>query len=80
MSKPKLAIMDEATSALDTMNEELLYKSLKSIGVTFVSVGHRPTLTAYHEQQLQLQPVSTNVEKAAGVQWKVKALSETAES
>ena len=80
MSKPKLAIMDEATSALDTMNEELLYKALKSIGVTFVSVGHRPTLTAYHEQQLQLQPVSTNVEEAAGVQWKVKTLSEKTDS
>lgn len=71
MSKPKLVIMDEATSALDTTNEELLYKALKSIGVTVVSVGHRPTLTAYHEQQLQLQPVSTSAKTAAGVQWKV---------
>ncbi|KAL3130496.1 hypothetical protein ABBQ38_008313 [Trebouxia sp. C0009 RCD-2024] len=79
MSKPKLAIMDEATSALDTTNEELLYKALKSIGVTFVSVGHRPTLTAYHEKQLQLQPVS-NVKEAAGIQWRVEALSEKADS
>ena len=77
MSKPKLVIMDEATSALDTMNEELLYKALKSIGVTFVSVGHRPTLTAYHEQQLQLHPVST---EASGVQWEVNALNEKAKS
>lgn len=79
MSKPQLAIMDEATSALDTTNEELLYKALKSIGVTFVSVGHRPTLTAYHEQQLKLQPVS-NVKEVEGVQWRVDALSEKAES
>ena len=77
MSKPKLVIMDEATSALDTVNEELLYKALKSIGVTFVSVGHRPTLTAYHEQQLQLRPVST---EASGVQWEVIALDEKAKS
>ena len=65
--------MDEATSALDTVNEELLYKALKQIGVTFVSVGHRPTLTAYHEQQLQLQPVSTK--QASGVEWEVNSLS-----
>ena len=74
MSKPKLVIMDEATSALDTVNEELLYKALKSIGVTFISVGHRPTLTAFHEQQLQLRPVSTDVKEASGVQWEVNAL------
>ena len=80
MSKPKLVIMDEATSALDTVNEELLYKALKTIGVTFVSVGHRPTLVAYHEQQLQLRPVSTGAEKVSGVQWEVNALKERAKS
>lgn len=78
MSKPKLVIMDEATSALDTMNEELLYKALKMIGVTFVSVGHRPTLTAYHEQQLQLRPVSNGAKEASGVKWEVNALNEKA--
>lgn len=80
MSKPKLVIMDEATSALDTVNEELLYKALKTIGVTFVSVGHRPTLTAYHEQQLHLRPVSTGAKEASGVQWEVNALNERTKS
>ena len=69
--------MDEATSALDTENEELLYKALKQIGVTFVSVGHRPTLTAYHEQQLRLKPVSKDG-APSGIQWEVSPLSEGA--
>ncbi|DBA90594.1 hypothetical protein WJX77_005457 [Trebouxia sp. C0004] len=79
ISKPKLVIMDEATSALDTNNEELLYKALKQIGVTFVSVGHRPTLTAYHEQQLRLQPVSKD-SSPSGIEWEVSPISEAAVS
>ena len=72
MSKPRLVIMDEATSALDTHNEELLYKALKQTGITIVSVGHRPTLTAYHEQKLKLQPAgSSNGDGTANVQCEV---------
>jgi len=71
--------MDEATSALDTNNEELLYKALKQIGVTFVSVGHRPTLAAYHEQQLRLQPVSKD-SSPSGMEWEVSPISEAAVS
>ena len=79
MSKPRLVIMDEATSALDTHNEELLYKALKQIGVTIVSVGHRPTLTAYHEQKLQLQPTgSSNGDGKADVKWEVAPVEKTA--
>ena len=71
--------MDEATSALDTNNEELLYKALKQRGVTFVSVGHRPTLTAYHEQQLRLQTVQKDT-VASGVEWEVSPTDPTAVS
>ena len=79
MSKPRLVIMDEATSALDTHNEELLYKALKQIGVTIVSVGHRPTLTAYHEQKLQLQPSgSSNGDGKADVKWETAPVEKTA--
>ena len=77
ISKPKLVIMDEATSALDTDNEALLYQALKGQGVTFVSVGHRPTLSAFHEQQLQLQPVSTG-NAISGIDWKISAVDEAA--
>lgn len=48
--------MDESTSALDTENEERMYRGLKDAGVTFVSIGHRPTLAAFHEECLYLSP------------------------
>ena len=54
LSKPKYAILDEATSALDLKNEEKLYQKLQEMGVTFVSVGHRPSLLKYHDQVLEL--------------------------
>lgn len=69
--------MDEATSALDTNNEELLYEALKQTGVTFVSVGHRPTLTAYHEQQLHLKPVVKG-QNGTGVKWEVNPTKDQA--
>ena len=54
LTKPRFAILDEATSALDVKNEEHLYSILANSGVTFISVGHRPTLTRYHKQVLEL--------------------------
>jgi putative ATP-binding cassette transporter len=61
LSKPKLVLMDEATSALDIDNEERLYKAVNNAGVTFVSVGHRPTLAAYHARVLRLSPVDSGM-------------------
>lgn len=55
LSKPRYAVLDEATSALDVNNEALLYRHLQESGTTFVSVGHRPSLLAYHDQVLELQ-------------------------
>lgn len=54
LSKPKLVLMDEATSALDIDNEERLYKLIADAGVTFVSVGHRPSLAAFHQKVLRI--------------------------
>lgn len=55
LSMPKLVLMDESTSALDAKNERILYTALKQAGITFVSVGHRPTLLGYHDSVLILQ-------------------------
>jgi vitamin B12/bleomycin/antimicrobial peptide transport system ATP-binding/permease protein len=49
LNKPKYAILDEATSALDPQNEKHLYQQLKDSGTTFLSVGHRKSLSNYHE-------------------------------
>ncbi|TVQ45399.1 MAG: ABC transporter ATP-binding protein/permease [Gloeocapsa sp. DLM2.Bin57] len=54
VTKPAYAVLDEATSALDINNEESLYSHLRSTGTTYVSVGHRPTLTKYHDLLLEL--------------------------
>ncbi len=54
ITKPRYAILDEATSALDVKNEERLYQELSHMGTTYISVGHRPTLTQYHQQLLEI--------------------------
>lgn len=59
LNQPKYAILDEATSALDGSNEERLYHQLQSIGTTFLSVGHRATLTNYHQSVLELSQDKT---------------------
>ena len=68
MNQPKLIILDEATSALDVASEAKMYNLLQDMarktlssnqlsrpGATYVSVGHRPTLLAYHDTKLRLQ-------------------------
>ena len=55
LTKPKFAILDEATSALDVDNEKALYKTLSQLDITYISVGHRPTLKAYHEKVLLIE-------------------------
>jgi ABC-type uncharacterized transport system fused permease/ATPase subunit len=54
LTAPKYAILDEATSALDAQNEAQLYEQLLSTKTTFVSVGHRSSLTKYHHLLLEL--------------------------
>jgi putative ATP-binding cassette transporter len=55
LAKPGYAILDEATSALDGPNETQLYRELQTAGTTYISVGHRPSLRAFHDQVLELQ-------------------------
>ena len=59
LQKPNYAILDEATSALDADNEARLYQHLRAIGTTFLSVGHRSTLTQYHQSVLELSHSKT---------------------
>lgn len=62
VTQPKYAILDEATSALDVNNEENLYGLLLETGITFISVGHRPTLKQYHQIVLKIESVMGNRE------------------
>lgn len=64
VNRPRFIILDEATSALDIHAEAKMYHLLQNLNsenddsdsksVTFISVGHRPTLLAYHEIKLNL--------------------------
>lgn len=51
---PEWLFLDEATSALDEETEEKMYLLLKErvAGTTVISIGHRSTLSKYHEDEL----------------------------
>ena len=67
VNQPKVVILDESTSAMDVESETRMYNILKTLpgrrhpasspggGVTYVSVGHRPTLLAHHDAKLVLR-------------------------
>eukprot|EP00466_Bigelowiella_natans_P020674 jgi/Bigna1/41236/e_gw1.51.107.1 len=54
---PSLAILDEATSAMDLETEKTMYKVMEewNSGISVVSVGHRPSLKAFHDMMLRLK-------------------------
>ncbi|KFO24247.1 ATP-binding cassette sub-family D member 4 isoform X2 [Fukomys damarensis] len=52
--QPKYAVLDEATSALTEEVESELYRIGQQLGMTFVSVGHRPSLEKFHSWVLKL--------------------------
>ena len=54
LNSPCFVVLDEATSALDVATESHLYGLLSQREMAFVSVGHRPTLTAFHDTVLEL--------------------------
>ena len=54
INKPRLVILDESTSALDIESERRMYLLLQN-EVTYISVGHRPSLVEYHHTKLSLQ-------------------------
>ena len=60
LNQPKYVILDEATSALDVTNERRLYELLQSQDITYISVGHRPSLIDYHQTVLDLQSANHN--------------------
>ena len=75
--------MDESTSALDTENEAFLFRTLKESGITYISIGHRPTLFKYHSKVLRLLPLEDANDRqdssAARSTWKVYPASQDPE-
>ena len=55
LNSPRFVVLDEATSALDVTTEKHLYDLLVSRDLSFISVGHRPSLKQFHNNVLELQ-------------------------
>ena len=53
-NKPSVVALDESTSALDKDAEESIYNLLIETNVTFISVGHNPSLLKYHNKKIVL--------------------------
>lgn len=85
VNKPQLVIMDEATSALDMVAEARMFNLLQDLGrkhilkngdvtapgLNYISVGHRPSLLAFHDKRLRLNGEDKHsyevIEKTPGV-------------
>jgi vitamin B12/bleomycin/antimicrobial peptide transport system ATP-binding/permease protein len=76
VNRPSLIILDEATSALDLASEARMYGILQDMAsqerpapiesdkpwfVTYISVGHRPSLHQFHDRKLHLGGDSNHV-------------------
>ncbi|KAK9810744.1 hypothetical protein WJX73_004440 [Symbiochloris irregularis] len=59
LHQPKLAFLDEATGALDTPTESALYRLLQQQCHTYISIGHRKELIAYHTHVLMFNKSAT---------------------
>ncbi|GKY90543.1 hypothetical protein MPSEU_000028000 [Mayamaea pseudoterrestris] len=81
VNRPRLVIIDEGTSALDLIAEARMYGllqemasktlngSLTAPGLTYISVGHRPSLLNFHYKRLRLMGGTdyemTNIERTS---------------
>lgn len=68
ISKPKAVVLDESTAALDEGNERDMYKLIKEMETTVISVGNRVSLIKVHDRVLQLRD---------GGQWSVETPERT---
>lgn len=66
LHKPDWVFLDESTSMLDIANEKYLYQMLKEKlpKCSIVSVGHRPTLDAYHDVVIDMEKYSCESRQA----------------
>jgi putative ATP-binding cassette transporter len=63
LAKPAWLFMDEATASLDPESEEDLYRVLKQRlpDTTIVSIAHRPTVAAFHDERLAFQRAAPGI-------------------
>jgi putative ATP-binding cassette transporter len=58
LQRPDFLVLDEATASLDEASEAALYKLLQTQlpGTAVISIGHRSTLSAFHQRRMTLMP------------------------
>lgn len=51
--QPKFAVLDECTSAVSPTMEQFMYEHAQKIGISLLSVAHRPALWHFHNRLLK---------------------------
>ncbi|BGP11007.1 ATP-binding cassette long-chain fatty acid transporter pxa1 [Rhodotorula toruloides] len=69
---PKYGVLDECTSAVSTDVEGSMYQHAKDVGITLITISHRPSLFKHHMYLLRL----TGVEG----QWEMTQIGEAEQS
>lgn len=54
MNAPALVLLDEATSAMPVADEARIYAWMRERRIAYVSIGHRTSLEAYHDEVIEL--------------------------